>query len=68
MQFDEARCRGEAVDTTVFAEAGGITRIAITVRYGSKKARDTTRRSGMEHGMAMRYARLEELLPSTAAK
>jgi len=32
------------------------------VLYESKEARDTACRSGMEHGMAASYNRLEELL------
>ena len=63
-QFDDAWYPGEALDTTVFAEDGAITRITITVLYQSREARDTARRSGMEHGMAAGYNRLEEVLSS----
>ncbi len=63
-KFDESWYAGEALDTTVFVEQGGITKITITVLYESKEARDTARRSGMEHGMAAGYNRLEELLSS----
>ena len=55
---------GEALDTTVFEEMHDITRTSITVLYESKEARDTARRSGMEHGMAAGYDRLEILLPT----
>jgi uncharacterized protein YndB with AHSA1/START domain len=66
--FDESWYPGEALDTTVFVEEGDITKITITVLYASKEARDTARRSGMEHGMAAGYNRLEELLsPMLAA-
>ena len=60
--FDDSWYPGDALDTTVFAEAGEITKVTITIRYESKDARDTASRSGMEHGMAAGYSRLEELL------
>jgi len=37
------------------------------VLYESTEARDTARRSGMEHGMAESYKRVEELLLSLLA-
>jgi uncharacterized protein YndB with AHSA1/START domain/effector-binding domain-containing protein len=61
-KFDESWYPGEALDTTVFVEKGDITKVTITILYESKEARDTARRSGMEHGMAAGYNRLEELL------
>jgi uncharacterized protein YndB with AHSA1/START domain len=61
--FDDAWYPGEAVVTTVFVETKGITTTTIVVRYESRAARDTARRSGMEYGMAAGYDRLEELLP-----
>jgi uncharacterized protein YndB with AHSA1/START domain len=64
-KFDAAWYPGEALNTSVFAETHGVTRITITVLYESKEARDTARRSGMEHGMAASYDRLESLLPTT---
>ena len=63
-KFDEAWYAGEAVDTTVFEETRGITKIKLTVLYESKEARDMATRSGMEHGMVAGYNRLEELLAS----
>ena len=63
-KFDEAWYPGEALDTTLFIETRGITRTLITVLYESREARDTARRSGMEHGMAAGYDRLETLLPT----
>ena len=65
-KFDDAWYPGEALDTTVFEEMRDITRttITITILYESKEARDTARRSGMEHGMAAGYDRLETLLPT----
>lgn len=63
-KFDQSWYPGEALDTTVFVEAGDITQIRITVRYESTEARNAARASGMEQGMAMGYDRLEELLPA----
>ena len=67
-KFDESWYPGEALDTTVFAEEGDITKVTITILYESKEARDTARRSGMEHGMAAGYNRLEEQLPAMLAE
>jgi uncharacterized protein YndB with AHSA1/START domain/effector-binding domain-containing protein len=63
-KFDDSWYPGEALDTTVFGEEGDITKLTITILYQSKEARDKVRRSGMEHGMAAGYNRLEELLSS----
>ena len=65
-KFDEAWYPGDALNTTAFAQRGEITTVAITMRYESQAARDTAARSGMEHGMAAGYNRLEELLSSPA--
>jgi len=67
-RFDESWYPGDALDTTVFSEKGEITTITITVLYESKEARDTARRSGMEHGMAAGYNRLEQQLPAMQAE
>src|ERR1035438_2200924 len=61
-KFDESWYPGEALNTTVFVEQGGITTTSITILYESKEARDTARRSGMEQGRAAGYPRLDELL------
>lgn len=66
-RFDEAWYPGEALNTTLITEEGTATRVAITVRYESREARDTARRSGMEHGMAAGYNRLETLLSENAS-
>ena len=63
-RFDDAWYPGEALNTTVFEERRGIPRTTITILYESQEARDTARRSGMEHGMAAGYDRLETLLPT----
>ena len=68
-RFDEAWYPGEALVTTAFLEDGDSTKVTITIRYESQAARDTARRSGMEHGMAASYNRLEEMLtPLTTAR
>lgn len=63
-KFDESWYPGEALNTTVFVEVGAITRTTISMRYESKVARDIAGASGMEHGMAAGFDRLEQLLPS----
>ena len=65
-KFDDAWYAGEAVDTTVFEERGATTKVRLIVLYESQEARDAASRSGMEHGMAAGYNRLEELLASAA--
>ncbi len=65
-RFDEAWYAGEALDTTLFGEEGGVTKVRLTVLYGSREARDMALRSGMERGMATGYNRLEDLLESAA--
>ena len=67
-RFDDAWYPGEALDTTVLEEEGDITRVTINVLYESKEACDTARRSGMEHGMAAGYNRLEEMLAAMLAE
>jgi uncharacterized protein YndB with AHSA1/START domain len=67
-KFDESWYPGEALDTTVFKQAGDITKITITILYESPEARDTARRSGMEHGMSAGYNRLEQLLPALCSR
>lgn len=67
-KFDESWYPGDALDTTVFVEQDNITKVTITILYESKEARDTARRSGMEHGMAAGYNRLEEQLSTMLAE
>jgi len=56
---------GEQLATAVLTEVGGKTTLTTTLLYPSKEARDATIASGMEHGVAAGYARLDELLAST---
>jgi uncharacterized protein YndB with AHSA1/START domain len=53
---------GEAVGTAVLTEQAGRTTLTTTILYPSKEARDATIASGMEHGVAASYSRLEELV------
>jgi uncharacterized protein YndB with AHSA1/START domain len=52
----------EQVGTLVLTEHGGQTTLTLTVLYPSKETRHATIASGMEHGVAAGYDRLEELL------
>lgn len=61
-KFDDSWYPGEALTATEFIAKGDVTAIKITVLYRSLEARDVARRSGMEHGMAAGFNRLEELL------
>ncbi|MBL8174764.1 MAG: SRPBCC family protein [Bryobacterales bacterium] len=62
--FDDAWYPGEALNTTEFIPDGPRTKVRITVLYQSQEARDIASRSGMEHGMAAGFNRLEELIAS----
>ena len=64
-KFEDSWYAGEALDTTIFLESAGITKVKLTVLYESKEARDTASRSGMEHGMIAGYNRLEQVLASS---
>lgn len=66
-KFDDAWYAGEALNTTVFTERDGVTKVSLTVRYESKEARDTASRSGMEKGMAVGYERLERVMAAISA-
>ena len=64
--WDEDWTGGETLVTMVFAEDAGKTTVTQTVLYSSQAARDGALKTGMEHGAAMSYDRLAELLPSLA--
>jgi len=55
---------GEALVTVTLVETNGKTRLNSHVRSPSKEVRDIVIASGMEHGAAETYDRLDELLPS----
>jgi uncharacterized protein YndB with AHSA1/START domain len=63
-KFDEAWYPGEAVDTIIFVERGGLTTLTLTISYNSRETRDAVLHSPMQRGMAASYDRLEESLPS----
>jgi uncharacterized protein YndB with AHSA1/START domain len=50
--------------TIVFSEQAGKTTLTQTVLYSSREARDAALKTGMEHGAAVSYDRLAELLKS----
>ena len=55
-----------SVVTTVLTEEGGKTRMTVTARYPSKEVRDMVLQTGMEHGAALSYDRLEEVAAGLA--
>ena len=58
----------EQLCTLVLTEANDKTNLTLTVRYPTKEARDGAIASGMEHGVAAGYDRLEEMLVSRVAR
>ena len=48
--------------TALFADEGDKTRYTATVSYPSREVRDIVMSTGMEHGAALSYDRLEEVL------
>jgi uncharacterized protein YndB with AHSA1/START domain len=63
-EFGCASQAGEQLGTLVLTERGGKTTLTLTLLYPSKEARDATVASGMEHGVAAGYDRLDEILAS----
>lgn len=51
-----------SVVTTTLTEEGGKTRMTAVVRYPSQEVRDAVLQTGMEHGAALSYDRMEDLL------
>jgi len=51
-----------SVVTTTLTEDGGKTRMTAVVRYPTKEVRDMVLSTGMEHGAALSYDRMETLL------
>lgn len=56
----------ETVNTVVFTDHEGGTRVTTTVRYPSREARDAAMKTGMKSGAEQSYARLDEVLRSMA--
>jgi uncharacterized protein YndB with AHSA1/START domain len=62
--WDEDWTGGEALNSIIFTEHAGKTTLTQTVLYSSRAARDGALKTGMEHGAALSYDRLAELLTS----
>lgn len=62
--FDEDWTGGEVLGTLVLTERDGKTTLTNTLVYSSRAARDAVLKTPMEHGMALGYDRLAELLAS----
>ncbi len=58
----------EQVATLELFEAGGRTRVRISVAFPSREARDAALASGMEQGIGAGYARLDGLLAEPARR
>lgn len=54
--------------TTILAEESGKTRMTVTATYPSEEVRGIVLGTGMEHGAALSYDRLEELVGELQAK
>ena len=63
-KFDDAWYPGEALVTHVLEEKAGKTIYTYTMLFESREARDVTLKSGMEKGVIVSYARLDDLLAS----
>jgi uncharacterized protein YndB with AHSA1/START domain len=60
--FDQDWTGGETLSTLLLSEDDGITTLTQTIRYSSREARDAALQTGMEHGMAASFSRLDELV------
>jgi uncharacterized protein YndB with AHSA1/START domain len=67
-KFDQPWYSGDAVGTITLAEEGGVTVLTQTIRYESNEARDTVLKTPIEHGIALGYDRLAELLKSMSSE
>ncbi len=63
-KFDQPWYPGQATGTITLTEEGGLTTLTQTVRYDSRAARDVVLQTPIEHGVALGYDRLAELLKS----
>src|SRR5258707_363212 len=63
-KFDQPWYSGGATGTITLAEECGPTTLTQTVRYDSQAARDMVLQRAIEHGVALGYDRLAELLKS----
>jgi uncharacterized protein YndB with AHSA1/START domain len=62
--WDQDWTGGEALVTIIFTEHAGKTTLTQTLLYSSRAARDGALKTDMEHGAAVGYDRLAELLGS----
>lgn len=62
--FDEDWTGGETLVSTTFVEDGTTTTLTMNVLYSSQEARDAAACSGMEHGVAAAFDRLEKMMLS----
>jgi len=67
-EFDVRWYPGEAVGTIELEERNGMTVLTQTIRYESRAAREMVLQTPMEHGIAMGYDRLANLLESMTAR
>jgi uncharacterized protein YndB with AHSA1/START domain len=67
-KWDQSWYPGDAVGTITFDEQGGVTTLTQTIRYESQTARDTVLKASVEHGVALGYDRLAQLLESLPAR
>ena len=63
--MEDMKC--ETLVTHEFSERDGKTTLTMTTRYPSRQMRDAALKSGMEHGAALSYERLDGLLRSRDA-
>jgi uncharacterized protein YndB with AHSA1/START domain/DNA-binding transcriptional ArsR family regulator len=63
-KFDQPWYPGDAVGTITLTEEGGVTTLTQTIRYESQAARDIVMQTPVEHGVALGYDRLADLLKS----
>jgi uncharacterized protein YndB with AHSA1/START domain len=67
-KFDNPWYPGESLVTTTLVEQGGKTTLTLSVLYQSPETREAVLKTPMEHGVAMGYDRLAELLASLPAQ
>lgn len=67
-KFDDPWYEGQAVGTVTFTEVGGKTTLSMITRYDSKAIRDGILKSGMEHGVAVSFDTLAEILAQQEAR
>ena len=66
-RFDQAWYPGDSIVTTNFEERDGATTVTMTMSFDSRAIRDQAIESGMEHGVAASFDRLEAIFDSTSS-